>query len=128
MGISYRVVVGFPVTKENVYDTETKYNPDNGEPYEKKVLVGDLLKHDGVVLSDKGEYEPYHYSGDSIEGLELFESGYEDGDLILGAELAVTHDGDGIVSFDTSNVPDAVLQLAKAHGIKPIHALVSSCG
>ena len=71
MGISYIVVVGFPVTKENVYDTETKYNPDNGEPYENKVLVGDLLKHGDVVLSSKGEHEPYHYSGDSVSYTHL---------------------------------------------------------
>ena len=93
MSISYnaRVVYGFKLNIKEIANEVTKYNVDTGEPYLTKgdsyeIATVESTEDEKIVMSTK-ENPDVLYDGDEFEGMEIFESGYEEGTKILGISV-----------------------------------------
>jgi len=129
MSVTYRatVVAGFELTRRTVMVDRTKYNTNTGEPYTAQEESHEEAIVDSVVVATDQEREGF-FQGEMIDGLEIHESGYEEGTQILGAVLAScsenTHD---CTDFETE-IPEKVMKFAAEHGVTPKLFLLQSCG
>ena len=131
MSISYNacVVCGFKVDIVRTMVDATKYNPDTGVPYITKVASHEVAMVDGVEVASNKDRPDALSDGETLEGLEFGESGYERGQKWLGVVLAKVSDWEGDIVFKPLDVsiPPAVSAFAEKKNLKPGFFLVMSC-
>ena len=130
MGISYSayVVVGFELTVREAKVRRTKYHEDTGKPFEVDVHSHNDGVIDGVIVADDRENADRFYNGECLEGLEIYESGYESGTKVLGVSLAECSAYKGDCKRFKAALPESVDTFAKKHGVIPGLFLIQSCG
>lgn len=129
MGISYSAyaVFGFKLNIEAVNKKKTKYNEDTGEPYQVEIPSYNVALVNGVRVADTKYDADSLYVGEKIEGLEIVQSGYEEGTKALGVIVAKVCDLDDFVHIDT-NMPPVVQAFADRYSLTPGLFLIQSCG
>lgn len=132
MSISYdaSLVCGFRFEVESVSESQTKYDENTGKPYSVDVPSHDIGKVEGVVVGSTKDNADAFCQGETIDGLEIGESGYERGQKWIGVKVArvgeYSKDGDFVeLALD---VPPEVTAFADKHGLKPKWLLSMSCG
>ena len=126
MGISYRadVVCGFAMEVKAVTKEVTKYDENTGQPYTVNVPSHDEVVIAGNVIAENMEI----YEGEKYLGLEIFQDGYEGGDLYLGSKVAEAVSDDRWSSIVNTDIPDLVTAFAKEHDVEARIFLVMSAG
>lgn len=132
MSISYSasVVCGFPVTIEDLTQEVTKYNENDGTPYQVAVKSGLQMLHNGTIIGTCDlEHTDDFCPGEEYAGLTNGGVGWcNDEGLWLGIQIAcVGGYGDELLSGVTTIVPDAVQEFADKHSITPQFFLVLNC-
>jgi hypothetical protein len=122
------VVCGFKLDILVVNTEQTKYNGDTGQPYKVKVPSHVLACVDGRPVIDSRDNPDTLCCGETFEGMEIIESGYECGTKVLGAVLACASEYKGDLHEVSVTVPDAVSQFAQRHGLTVKWFLIQSCG
>ena len=151
MSISYSAVVvcGFKVKIEPVKETQTRYYEKTGKPYTVALETHRIATIDGVEIGKtKGIYDDdaddadddddddddddwdddAFCSGETLDGLEFGESGYERGQKWLGCILAETGESKSYFREMSVEVPEAVKRFAEKYGLCPKFFLSMSCG
>ncbi len=130
MGISYtaQVVVGFELTFRKVTTKRKKYNQDSGEPYETTEFSHEVAIAAGAEIASSEHDADMFCTGEKIEGLEIFESGYESGTKVLGEQRAIVGDCGADHAIFALAQSVALQSFANKHGVKATTHLMLSCG
>jgi hypothetical protein len=113
---------------KTVNEEQTKYNENTGKPYKVKVPSHDVALVNGIVVLNEKDKPGATDVGAVTDGLEVVESGFENGVRILGAILALAGEYRSDWSRFDAIVPTQVKTFAKKHGLTPKFYLVQSCG
>ena len=130
MGTSYSTsrICGYKLEIRDVNKPVTKYNPDNGEPFQKdEVSHREALVHGVVVATDIDDPDAF-CSWEKIDGLRIDESGYEDGQKFLGVEVTGLSIDEKDFDEVSLEIPATVKAFEAKHKVTPKHYVFMSCG
>lgn len=132
MGAKYyaTVVYGFIITSTQQYATVTKFNENNGKPYQSKQKAALLLTIQGEDLEEKLSKKilSANEGGLKYQDMKFYHTTAENS-TVLGVALVESED----INYEQYPqefklfIPPAVAKFATVHGLTAEYYLVSAC-
>lgn len=121
MSINYsaQLVKGFRLEIHELTKGITRYREETGEPYMAIMTAGYEARVGGQVIAQSEESDDF-CTGESVEGFEIMESGYDEGTKYIGVVLGrvgeYSSDFEKITEAEHSDILEAFI---KKFNVKP---------